>query len=210
MTPEQVDYYNAHGTSTSLNDRVETQVLKDVFGGRPGGCRSARSRGRLGHSLGAASAIEAAVSVRALREQMIPPTINFLPDPELDLDYVPNQAQAGPARCRHDRGVRIRRHQQRPGPQEDDAMTATAQHSSLIAEVTRIVRESAKIPPWVPIDASSRLVEDLAIDSLDLVNLILALQDHFDVAIEEEAVPNLCRIADLAAYLSERRESNRS
>ena len=56
----------------------------------------------------------------------------------------------------------------------------------------------------------SRLVEDLAIDSLDLVNLILQLQDHFEVAIEEEAVPNLCRVADLAAYLSERRESNRS
>ena len=61
---------------------------------RRGGYRSARSRGRSGHSLGAASAIEAAVSVRALRDQLIPPTINYLPDPELDLDYVPNQARA--------------------------------------------------------------------------------------------------------------------
>lgn len=85
-------------------------------------------------------------------------------------------------------------------------MTATAHHSSLIAEVTRIVRESAKIPPWVPIIPSSRLVEDLAIDSLDFVNLILELQDRFDVAIDDEAIPNLCRIADLAAYLSKPRK----
>ena len=93
VTPEQIDYYNAHGTSTSLNDRVETQVLKDVFGDSVGRLPISSIKGALGHSLGAASAIEAAVSVRALREQLIPPTINFLPDPELDLDYVPNRAR---------------------------------------------------------------------------------------------------------------------
>jgi 3-oxoacyl-[acyl-carrier-protein] synthase II len=96
LTPDQVDYYNAHGTSTSLNDRVETQVLKDVFGSSAGRLPISSIKGAIGHSLGAASAIEAAVSVRALREQKIPPTINFRPDPELDLDYVPNQAR--PAR----------------------------------------------------------------------------------------------------------------
>jgi acyl carrier protein len=90
-------------------------------------------------------------------------------------------------------------------------MTATtSSQTNLIGAVIGIVRESAKIPPPISVNASSRLVEDLAIDSLDLVNLILMLQDHFEVAIEEEAVPHLCRIADLAAYLSERRESNRS
>ena len=89
-------------------------------------------------------------------------------------------------------------------------MTATTTEASLIAEVCGIVRKSAKIPPQVPIDPQSRLVEDLAIDSLDLVGLILQIQDHFDVVIEEDAVPNLCRIVDLAAYLSERTESNRS
>jgi 3-oxoacyl-[acyl-carrier-protein] synthase II len=93
LTPEQVDYYNAHGTSTSLNDRVETQVLKDVFGDSSRRLPVSSIKGALGHSLGAASAIEAAVAVRALREQMIPPTINFVPDPELDLDYVPNHAR---------------------------------------------------------------------------------------------------------------------
>jgi len=89
-------------------------------------------------------------------------------------------------------------------------MSATANQASLIAEVIGIVRQAAKIPPRVPIGADSRLVEDLAIDSLDLVGVILQLQDHFDVAIEEDAVPNLCRVADLAAYLSARRESTRS
>jgi acyl carrier protein len=89
-------------------------------------------------------------------------------------------------------------------------VTATTHQTSLIAEVTGIVRESAKIPPRVPINASTRLVEDLAIDSLDLVNLILELQDRFEVAIDEEAVANLCRIGDVAAYLSKSSKSNRS
>jgi 3-oxoacyl-[acyl-carrier-protein] synthase II len=71
-------------------------VLKDVFGDFAPKLPISSVKGALGHSLGAASAIEVAVAVRALREKLIPPTINFLPDPELDLDYVPNQAR--PAR----------------------------------------------------------------------------------------------------------------
>jgi len=88
-------------------------------------------------------------------------------------------------------------------------MTTTNQ-ASLIAEVAGIVRLAAKIPARVPIGADSRLVEDLAIDSLDLVGVILTFQDHFEVVIEEEDVPNLCRVADLVACLSARRESTRS
>jgi 3-oxoacyl-[acyl-carrier-protein] synthase II len=93
VKPEEIDYYNAHGTSTPVNDRVETQALKDVFGGHAGRLPVSSIKGALGHGLGAASAIEAVVCVRALREQVIPPTINYLPDPELDLDYVPDQAR---------------------------------------------------------------------------------------------------------------------
>jgi 3-oxoacyl-[acyl-carrier-protein] synthase II len=99
LTPERIDYYNAHGTSTVVNDRVETQVLKDIFGDAAARLPVSSVKGALGHSLGAASAIEAAVAVRALKDQLIPPTINFVPDPELDLDYVPNQAR--PARLEH-------------------------------------------------------------------------------------------------------------
>jgi 3-oxoacyl-[acyl-carrier-protein] synthase II len=90
---DQIDYYNAHGTSTTVNDRVETQVLRDVFGPSVSRLPISSIKGAIGHGLGAASAIEAAVAVRALREQMIPPTINYIPDPELELDYVPNQGR---------------------------------------------------------------------------------------------------------------------
>jgi acyl carrier protein len=86
-------------------------------------------------------------------------------------------------------------------------MTATMTEARLIAEVADVIRKAAKIPARVPITRESRLVEDLTVDSLDLVGLILQLQDHFDVVIEEDAVPNLCRVADLAAYLAERRTS---
>jgi 3-oxoacyl-[acyl-carrier-protein] synthase II len=99
LAPESIDYYNAHGTSTPLNDLVETQVLKDVFGDFARRLPVSSIKGALGHSLGAASAIEAAVSVRALLEQVIPPTINFLPDPQLDLDYVPDRPRS--ARLEH-------------------------------------------------------------------------------------------------------------
>jgi acyl carrier protein len=86
-------------------------------------------------------------------------------------------------------------------------MTPTLTESALTAEVAAIIRQAAKVPARVPIRGDSRLVEDLAIDSLDLVGVILQLQDHFDVVIEEEDVPNLCRVADLAAYLAVREGS---
>ncbi|WP_435005901.1 beta-ketoacyl-[acyl-carrier-protein] synthase family protein [Tundrisphaera lichenicola] len=94
VRPEEVDYYNAHGTSTPVNDRVETQAIKDTFGDRANQLPISSIKGALGHGLGAASAIEAVVCVRALRERVIPPTINYQADPELDLDYVPDQARS--------------------------------------------------------------------------------------------------------------------
>jgi 3-oxoacyl-[acyl-carrier-protein] synthase II len=94
LAPGQVGYYNAHGTSTVVNDRVETEAVKQVFGAHARTLPVSSIKGALGHSLGAASAIEAAVSVRALREQVVPPTLNYRPDPELDLDYVPGEARA--------------------------------------------------------------------------------------------------------------------
>ncbi len=94
VRPDQIDYYNAHGTSTTVNDRVETQAIKDVFGAHAARMPVSSIKGALGHSLGAASAIEAAACVRALLSQTIPPTINYRPDPELDLDYVPDTARS--------------------------------------------------------------------------------------------------------------------
>ncbi len=93
VRPDQVDYYNAHGTSTPVNDRVETRAIKDVFGARARDLPVSSIKGALGHGLGAASAIEAAACVRVLRDQVLPPTINYRADPELDLDYVPDRAR---------------------------------------------------------------------------------------------------------------------
>ena len=93
VRPGQIGYYNAHGTSTPVNDRVETLVVKDVFGDDARNLPISSIKGAIGHALGAASAIEAAVCVRALQDQILPPTINFQVDSELDLDYI-----AGPAR----------------------------------------------------------------------------------------------------------------
>lgn len=92
--PGEIDYYNAHGTSTQVNDLVETLVLKRIFGDHAAKMPISSIKGALGHGLGAASAIEAAVCVRALADQLIPPTINHAADPDLDLDYVPNEARA--------------------------------------------------------------------------------------------------------------------
>ena len=96
IRPEDVDYYNAHGTSTPVNDKMETQVVKEVFGDHVRRMPISSIKGAIGHALGAASAIEASVCVRALIDQTIPPTLNYSPDPELDLDYVPDRSR--PAR----------------------------------------------------------------------------------------------------------------
>ncbi len=93
ISPPEVNYYNAHGTSTPVNDRVETQAIKGVFGEHARRMPISSIKGALGHALGAASAIEAAVCIRTLLAQTIPPTINYRPDPELDLDYVPDRSR---------------------------------------------------------------------------------------------------------------------
>jgi acyl carrier protein len=87
-------------------------------------------------------------------------------------------------------------------------MATATTDARLITEIAAVVRHAARIPLRMPIGADSRLVEDLAIDSLDLVGVVLRIQDHFDVVIEEDAVTHLRRVADLAAYVTARRESS--
>jgi 3-oxoacyl-[acyl-carrier-protein] synthase II len=99
MAPEEVDYINAHGTSTPLNDKIETLAIKAVFGEHARRLAISSTKSMMGHLLGAAGGVEAAVCVLAIRHGVIPPTINYeYPDPECDLDYVPNQARRQPVR----------------------------------------------------------------------------------------------------------------
>jgi len=99
LAPQDIDYVNAHGTSTPLNDRLETAAMKGAFGEHASKVAISSTKSMTGHLLGAAGGVEAALSVMAIERSMIPPTINLEnPDPECDLDYVPNLAR--PARLR--------------------------------------------------------------------------------------------------------------
>ncbi len=90
----KVDYINAHGTSTKYNDWYETMAIKKAFGGKENCPPVSSTKGQTAHCLGAAGAIEAIVSLLAMRDGVIPPTINYeTPDPDCDLDYVPNSAR---------------------------------------------------------------------------------------------------------------------
>jgi 3-oxoacyl-[acyl-carrier-protein] synthase II len=94
IRPDEIDYVNAHGTSTAPNDIIETLAIKRAFGGHARPLAVSSSKSMLGHMLGAAGAVEAAVAVLALQHGIIPPTINLEhPDPECDLDYVPKKAR---------------------------------------------------------------------------------------------------------------------
>jgi len=95
VEPGAVEYVNAHGTSTPLNDRSETEAIKRVFGERSGSIPVSSLKSSIGHLLGAAGAVEAVATVLALREGVAPPTINYeQPDDGLDLDYVPGESRA--------------------------------------------------------------------------------------------------------------------
>jgi 3-oxoacyl-[acyl-carrier-protein] synthase II len=97
VRPEQVDYINAHGTSTLYNDRMETLAIKKVFGAHAAKLAVSSTKSMTGHLLGGAGGLEAGITVLALRDQILPPTINLeKPDPECDLDYVPNQSRRAP------------------------------------------------------------------------------------------------------------------
>ena len=94
LNPNEIDYINAHGTATLLNDRTETSVIKNVFGNRAKQIPISASKSMMGHLLGAAGSIEAVITILAMNHGVIPPTINLThPDPECDLDYVPNQVR---------------------------------------------------------------------------------------------------------------------
>ncbi len=99
ISPEEVDYINAHGTSTPLNDKTETLAIKRVFGEHAYKLAISSNKSMIGHLLGAAGAVEAIFTILTIKEGIIPPTINYeYPDPDCDLDYVPNVARKADVR----------------------------------------------------------------------------------------------------------------
>lgn len=100
LNPEQIGYVNAHGTSTSVNDRVETRACRQVFGAAAAKVPISSTKSMMGHLIAAAGATEMIVCLLALRDQILPPTINYHhPDPDCDLDYIPNAAR--PAKLKY-------------------------------------------------------------------------------------------------------------
>ncbi|RAX52703.1 beta-ketoacyl-ACP synthase II [Helicobacter sp. 16-1353] len=100
MANSKIDYINAHGTSTKYNDLYETIAIKNVFGGKDNVPPVSSTKGQIGHCLGAAGAIEAAISILSMKYSILPPTINqFTRDPECDLDYIPNTARDAKINC---------------------------------------------------------------------------------------------------------------
>jgi 3-oxoacyl-[acyl-carrier-protein] synthase II len=94
VRPEEIDYINPHGTSTPLNDKVETKVIKNVFGKQAYGIPISATKSITGHLMGAAGGVEAIATVLTIENGIIHPTLNYeFPDPECDLDYVPNEAR---------------------------------------------------------------------------------------------------------------------
>jgi 3-oxoacyl-[acyl-carrier-protein] synthase II len=100
LEPAAVDYINVHGTSTPVGDSIEVMAIKAVFGDHARKLAISSTKSMTGHLLGAAGGLEAGITALAIRDQMVPPTINLEdPDPECDLDLVPNQARRIPVRC---------------------------------------------------------------------------------------------------------------
>jgi 3-oxoacyl-[acyl-carrier-protein] synthase II len=94
LKPEDIDYINAHGTATQINDQVETAAIKKMFGNYAFQVPISSTKSMIGHAMGASSALEFVATVLSVKHNLIPPTINYqVPDPECDLDYVPNQAR---------------------------------------------------------------------------------------------------------------------
>ena len=99
IQPQDVDYINAHGTSTHYNDKLETMAIKKVFGDSAYSIPVSSTKSMMGHLLGAAGGVEAGILALALQDQIVPPTANYeSPDPDCDLDYVPNRARRRPVR----------------------------------------------------------------------------------------------------------------
>ena len=117
LNPEDIDYINAHGTSTSVNDSIETLAIKRTFGDAAYKVPISSTKSMMGHLIAAAGSVEAIVCLLTIRDGVVPPTINLdHPGPDCDLDYIPHVARRKDGRRRALEQLRLRRPEHRPDP----------------------------------------------------------------------------------------------
>ena len=139
IEPHQIDYINAHGTSTPVGDRIETLAIKRVFGEHAYKVAVSSTKSMTGHLLGGAGGLEAGITVLAIRDQIAPPTINLEhPDPECDLDYVPEPRAADEDRLRAVEFLRVRRHQRLPDFQDGPKSNRAARTMKIIVAIKQV------------------------------------------------------------------------
>jgi 3-oxoacyl-[acyl-carrier-protein] synthase II len=131
LTPSDIGYINAHGTSTKQGDIAETMAVKKVFGDAARKVMVSSTKSMTGHMLGAAGGVETAICALVVARGVVPPTINYTtPDPECDLDYVPNTGARGARAARAHEQLRLRRHQRLPRPEPGLALARLRHRAS--------------------------------------------------------------------------------
>ena len=195
VEPARVGYINAHGTSTPLGDAAETKAIKDVFGDHAYKLAVSSTKSMMGHTFGAAGAIEAIMCVLALRDGILPPTINYRePDPDCDLDYVPNTRAADAGRRRAVERDGARRPQRLRAPRPRGVKVQLVRNATLLLDsshgrilVDPMLRAAGTSPPIenTPNPKPNPLVElpmpaEDVLAGVDLCIVTHLHRDHFD------------------------------
>ena len=183
LKPEDVDYINAHGTSTLLNDKLETMAIKRVFKDQAKKVMISSTKSMTGHLVGAAGAVEMIACAMAIKDGIIPPTVNYkFPDPDCDLDYVPNEARKHDVKVALSNSLGFGGHNctvLAKNSNEESVMNYfLTEEQQMIKDVARQIAEEKIVPVRAHYDETQEFPWDLV--------KIMAESDLFRLYIEEE------------------------